>query len=151
MNELTQANYVDALYIASPLHIFIRDSKFEPLVWGGKTISINPMILPGPVIQGSCQQHPCAQGSSCSYANFSSSCQLCPDGTYSGDGTSCELCPPGTGASADQTRCEPCGGAEDPLAYSPFGVCLQCHGDNVVSDDRTSCEPQGSSVTSVLV
>ena len=142
-----EANYVDALYITSPLHVFVRDSTFEPLVWGGKTVAINPQVLPGMMVQGSCQQHPCAQGSLCTYANFSSSCQPCPDGTYSGDGISCELCPPGTGPSADQTSCEPCGGAEDPRVYSSFGVCLQCHGDNVVSTDRTSCMPQGPSLT----
>jgi hypothetical protein len=27
----------------------------------------------------------------------------------------------------------------DHLSYSPFGVCLQCHGDNIVSTDRKSC------------
>ena len=144
--ELTEANYVDALYIASPLRIFVRDSTFEPLVWGGKTVSISPQILPGMIVQGSCQQHSCAQGSSCSYANFSSSCQPCPEGTYSGDGISCNLCAPGTGPSADQIRCEPCGGPDNPLAYSPFGVCLECQGDNVVSEDRTSCAPQGAFV-----
>jgi hypothetical protein len=144
--EVTKANYVDALYISSPLRIFVRDTTFEPLVWGGKTVSINPQILPGMMVQGSCQQHACAQGSSCSYASFSSSCQPCPKGTYSGDGISCDLCPPGTGPSADQTRCEPCGGAADPLAYSSFGVCLQCLGDNVVSTDSTSCDSQGLSI-----
>jgi hypothetical protein len=143
--EVTKANYVDALYIASPLRIFIHDSTFEPLVWGGKTVSINPMILPGMLVQGSCQQHPCAHGSSCSYANFSSSCQPCVEGTYSSDGIDCVLCLPGTGPSADQTRCDPCGGPDNPRAYSPFGVCLNCHGDNVVSTDHTSCVNQGSS------
>ena len=143
---LTMSSYADALYVLTPLKVFIQDSSFDPLVWGGKTVSINPQILPGPIIQGSCQQHPCLQGSSCSYSNFSSSCQPCPEGTYSGDGILCDLCPPGTGPSADQTRCEPCGGMEDPLAYSTFGVCLECHGDNVVSDDRQRCGPQGSSV-----
>ena len=144
--ELTEANFVDTLYIKSPLRIFVRDSTFDPLVWGGKTVAINPQILPGMMVQGSCQQHPCAQGSSCTYANFSSSCQPCPEGTHGPDGVDCKLCPPGTGPSADQTRCEPCGGAEDPRAYSTFGVCLECHGDNVVSDDRQRCGPQGSSV-----
>jgi hypothetical protein len=138
---LAEANYVGALYIVAPLGIIVRDSTFEPLVWGGKTVSISPQILPGMVVQGSCQQYPCAQGSSCSYANFSSSCQPCPDGTYSSDGILCDMCPPGSGPSADQTSCGPCGGPDNALAYSPFGICLDCHGDNVVSDDRTSCEP----------
>jgi hypothetical protein len=148
---LTMSSYADALYVLTPLKVFIQDSSFDPLVWGGKTVSINPQILPGPIIQGSCQQHPCLQGSSCSYSNFSSSCQPCPEGTYSSKGVICDLCPAGTGPSADQTRCEPCGGTEDPLAYSTFGVCLQCYGDNVVSDDRTRCGSQGSSVASDVV
>jgi hypothetical protein len=92
----TASNYADALYVRSPLKVFIQDSSFNPLVWGGKTVSINPQNLPGPVIQGSCQQYPCAHGSSCSYASFSSSCQLCPDGTHSSTGITmtitCELC-----------------------------------------------------------
>jgi hypothetical protein len=142
---LTETNYADALYIRSPLHIFVQDGKFEPLTWGGKTVVINPQILPGSIVQGSCQQHPCTLGSACSYANFSVSCTFCPGGTHSSDGISCELCPPATGPSLDQARCEPCGGPSEPLVYSPFGVCLECHGDNVVSADRTRCDLQGSS------
>jgi hypothetical protein len=137
----THENFADALYVTSPLHIFVKDSTFEPLVWGGKTVSISPQILPGTIVQGSCQQHPCTPGNSCTYANFSASCQPCPDGTYSAGGTTCELCPPSMKPSADQTRCEVCGGPDDPLAYSPFGICLECHGQNVVSNDRTSCLP----------
>jgi hypothetical protein len=167
-SELLEANYVDALYIASPLRIFIRDSTFEPLVWGeqtvakagceffgariidcmlddgGQAVAINPQILPGPVIQGSCQQYPCAQGSSCKYANFSTSCVPCSENTYSSNGISCEFCLPGTAPSKDQMRCEPCGGPSDPLAFSSSGrACLQCRGANVVSTDRSSCDPCG--------
>jgi hypothetical protein len=40
---------------------------------------------------------------------------------------------------------------EDPLANSTFGVGLECHGDNVVSADRTRCDPQGLSVTMMWV
>ena len=52
---LTRANYADALYVSSPLHIFIRDSGFNPLVWGGQTMSITPRIVnPGaPIHRGS--------------------------------------------------------------------------------------------------
>ena len=107
-------------------------------------------IFAGEITQGSCQQHPCLQGSSCSYGNFSSNCQPCPDGTYSSNGISCDLCSPGTSPSADQTYCEPCGGPDNPLAYSPFGICLECHGENIVSEDRSSCISQGSSAISVM-
>ena len=51
---LTRANYADALYVSSPLHIVIRDSGFNPLVWGGQTMSITPRIVnPGaPIHRG---------------------------------------------------------------------------------------------------
>jgi hypothetical protein len=93
-------------------------------------------VLAGEITQGSCQQHPCARGSKCTYANLSSTCQPCQENTYSDGGITCELCPPGLHPSLDQAHCEPCGGLENPRAYSPFGVCLDCHGENVVSEDR---------------
>jgi hypothetical protein len=139
--ETTRSNYAEALYVARPAKIFIRDSIIEPLQWGDKTIVIHPRIVnPGEVTQGSCQQHPCAQGHSCTYAKYSTSCQSCPKGTHSSDGVSCQLCPPGTGPSADQTRCEPCGGPDRPRIYSEFGVCLECLGENVVSHNHTKCD-----------
>jgi hypothetical protein len=109
-------------------------------------VIITPQVVRSSVVQGSCQQYPCAQGSSCSHANFSTSCHPCPEGAHGLDGVKCELCPPGTGPSADQTRCELCGGPDNPRAYSPFGVCLECHGANVVSTDPhaqgpTDCDP----------
>jgi hypothetical protein len=42
---LTASNYADALYVRSPLKIFIQDSTFNPLIWGGKTVSIVPRIV----------------------------------------------------------------------------------------------------------
>ena len=42
---LTSSNYADALYVRYPLKIFIQDSTFNPLVWGGKTVSIMPRIV----------------------------------------------------------------------------------------------------------
>jgi hypothetical protein len=42
---LTASNYADALYVRYPLKIFIQDSTFNPLVWGGKTVSIMPRIV----------------------------------------------------------------------------------------------------------
>ena len=143
--EQTKTDYADALYITSPIGFFVQDTIIEPLVWG-KTVSISPQILPGLIVQGSCEHHPCTPGQSCAYVNFSLTCKLCPEGTYSSDGINCEICLPATSPTADQTRCEPCGSPNAPLVYSPFGVCLECHGDNVVSDDRTSCEPRGSSI-----
>ena len=143
---MTASNFADALYIKNPRSIFVGDSTFKPLFWGDKTVSIRPQVLPGMIVQGSCQQHPCSGGESCTYANFSSSCARCPEGTYSSDGVSCKLCPPGTGPSVDQASCGMCGSPSDPRVYSPFGVCLECHGDNVVSDDRTRCGLQGSFV-----
>jgi hypothetical protein len=142
---VTDPDYVDALYITLPSEIFVQDTTFVPLVWG-QTISISPQILPGSIVQGSCQHHPCARGQSCAYTNFSLSCKPCPEGTYSSDGINCEHCLPAMGPTADQTRCEPCGGPINPLAYSPYGVCLECRGENVVSDGGTglahsACEP----------
>jgi hypothetical protein len=32
-------------------------------------------------------------------------------------------------------------GSKNPLAYSPFGNCLECHGENVVSEGRQRCLP----------
>ena len=97
-DAITASNFAAALYVHSPLTIKVEDSSFIPLVWGGVTASINPRIVnPGEVIQGSCQQHPCALGSSCSYANLSISCERCQPGTYSSDGISCQFCPEGYG------------------------------------------------------
>jgi hypothetical protein len=150
---ITRANYADGLYILFPLMIYVEDGTYEPLVWGGKTsenlptVSINPRIInPGEIVQGSCQQHPCAPGNSCAYAKFSITCQPCPQNTYSSEGIRCEICEPGFGSSVDRTSCLPCGGPSDPLAYSPFGICLECHDENVVNLARTICGPQGSSV-----
>jgi hypothetical protein len=42
---LTSSNYADALYVRSPLKIFVQDTSFNPLVWGGKTVSIVPRIV----------------------------------------------------------------------------------------------------------
>ena len=165
-DEITASNFADALYVLAPLAIFVVDSSFVPLIWGGVTVSINPRnVNPGEITQGSCQQHPCALGSSCSYAKFSISCEHCPDGTHSTDGISCELCPPGygkikrplasivlvhplikpplphftTGPTADQTACSLCDVTS--LSYSTFGACLECGAQNIVSSDRTSCRP----------
>jgi hypothetical protein len=132
---LTAANYADALYVMHQEKIFIGESTFEPLDPGTKTVAINPQIFSG-IIQGSCQQYPCAQGSLCTYKNFSLSCSPCPDGTHSSDGIFCELCPPGSGPNSDQTYCEPCSGSN---MYSPFGNCLECLGQHVVSADRKRC------------
>jgi hypothetical protein len=135
---LPDPNYMDALHINSPRNIFVQDTTFEPLVWA-QTVSISPQVLPGLIVQGSCQHHPCPRGQSCAYANFSSSCKPCPEGTYSSDGINCRNCLPAMAPAADQTQCEPCGGPSNPLAYSPYGICLECHGENVVADGHTSC------------
>ena len=66
-------------------------------------------------------------------------CEQCPDGLHSSDGISCELCPPGYGPTLDKTGCNLCDAT--PLSYSTFGVCLECHGQFVVSSNRTSCGP----------
>ena len=91
-DAITASNFADGLYIQSPLTIKIEYSSFAPLLWGGKTVSIIPRIVnPGEITQGGCQQHPCAVGSSCSYANYSLSCQDCPGQTVGQDGISCSM------------------------------------------------------------
>ena len=91
-DTITASNFADSLYIQTPLTIKVKDSSFAPLLWGGKTVTINPRIAnPGEVTQGGCKQHPCAVGSSCSYANYSLSCQDCPDQTVGQDGIACSM------------------------------------------------------------
>ena len=90
-DAVTASNFADGLYIQSPLTIKVKDSSFAPLLWGGKSVSINPQVLEGQIMQGGCQQHPCAIGSSCSYANYSLSCQDCPGQTVGQDGISCSM------------------------------------------------------------
>jgi hypothetical protein len=140
--KLTASNFADSLYVSYPPGLAIRDSTFEPLAGGGKTVAVvsaTEIAIISEITEGSCQQCPCSLGSKCTYSQFSTSCEACPEGTHSSDGIDCRLCPPGTGPSTDQTRCEPCGGTDDPLIYSPNGICLDCYGDNVVSNNRSEC------------
>ena len=41
-DAITASNFADSLYIQTPLTIKVKDRSFVPLVWGGKTIFINP-------------------------------------------------------------------------------------------------------------
>ena len=82
--DLTASNYADALYLVLPQEIIVRDSTFEPILDGGKTVAINPGSIAG-VTQGGCIQHPCPKGSSCEYANYSITCTPCQGMTYSSD------------------------------------------------------------------
>jgi hypothetical protein len=108
--ELTASNYADAMYVLNPPSVYFFNTTFEPLIWGGKTVAIQPNVVnPGQIVQGSCQQWPCALGSSCAFEDYSLTCRKCPVNTYSADGVVCQFCLPGTGPTADQTRCEPCG------------------------------------------
>ena len=133
--ELTAANYADALYVLLPTSVEVMDSTFRPMLDGGKTVTINPGSVAG-VIQGGCNQHPCALGSSCRYANYSTTCTPCAGMSYSSDGIACQACPAGFGPKADKTNCELCAGNN----HSAFGVCLPCPSVQVVVAGQTRCE-----------
>eukprot|EP01043_Picozoa_sp_COSAG02_P018545 COSAG02_NODE_868_length_16360_cov_12.608204_8_plen_1642_part_00 len=132
--DLTGANYADALQVLLPTSVAVVDSTFSPMNFE-KTVAINPGSVAG-VVQGGCNQNPCALGSSCSYANYSTTCTPCSGMTYSSNGISCQACPPGFGPRADQTICEPCRGNN----HSTFGVCLPCPDSQVVVDDQKRCD-----------
>ena len=55
--------FAEAVWIFSPTHVQLKDTKFKPILDGSKTVSISPGSLSG-ILQGGCEQHPCAQGAS---------------------------------------------------------------------------------------
>ena len=131
---LTAVNYADALLVLLPTSVEVMDSTFSPMRFD-KTVTITPGSVAG-VVQGGCDQHPCVLGSSCIYANFSTTCTPCTGMSYSSNGITCQACPAGFGPTADQTNCELCEGNNQ----STFGVCQPCPGTEVVVAGQTRCE-----------
>jgi hypothetical protein len=119
--------------VLMPTHVEVTDTTISPMLYE-KTVAITPGSLAG-VVQGGCDQHPCALGSSCRYANYSTTCTPCTGMSYSSDGITCQACPPGLGPNEDQTDCQPCIGNNQ----STFGVCLPCPNAQIVVAGKTRC------------
>jgi hypothetical protein len=132
---VSRMSYADAVYVSTPIHIRLASTTFSPFDPVAGTVAITPGAIAG-VLMGGCEQHPCNQGEQCSYANYSVSCDPCPDKSYSDDGVMCRFCDQGHGPTIDQTGCLACEGNN----HSTFGVCLPCPEVQVVADDHKRCE-----------
>ena len=132
--QQSRPTYSDAFFVYEPTDVKFLDTVYNPILDGSQTVAINPGNVDGKPA-GGYEQHPCAPGESCIFERFSITCTACPENQQSSDGLTCSLCAPGEGATEAQDGCEPCG----PNMASPFGICSECPGIQVVSPDRDSC------------
>eukprot|EP01047_Picozoa_sp_COSAG01_P002039 COSAG01_NODE_51_length_31472_cov_106.607083_3_plen_4163_part_00 len=130
------ATHSESLFIFSPKSIKISYTEFAPLLDGAQTVAINPGNIKG-VVQGGCEQHPCAMGESCTHSKFSLSCNKCPHETVGINGIECTNCPRAYGPNVQQTGCTRCTGND----VSMYGTCRPC---DKVSTDNIVCAPCGS-------
>lgn len=99
----TASNYGDAFNVQQSQSFVVTETTFTPLL-GVKTVVVMPGIIDN-IVQGGCVQNPCEAGQSCSYRDYSLSCNRCPVDKYSSDGITCQYCEPGQGPNAEQTAC----------------------------------------------
>jgi hypothetical protein len=130
-------------FASQPRSAFLRDVSITPYV-SGVSFGMNPGVL-NDVMQGSCQQYPCAPGFSCTFDNATTRCHSCSGVTCSPDGIQCQLCDPGSGPNDDQTGCVPCTGNN----FSTFGVCLPCPSSLVVAPGKSECRDCGVHRTAI--
>jgi hypothetical protein len=133
--RITATVFKSNLAASAGCHIYTREAvefyaynvTFEPFDQQ-KSVSVST--------PGSCEQHPCAPGESCSYTRFSLSCSPCPDGMVGLDNQICTTCPAGKGPAANKSACTACESNE----VSTFGVCQPCSVGEP-NPDKVSCQP----------
>eukprot|EP01051_Picozoa_sp_SAG22_P007042 SAG22_NODE_482_length_9931_cov_9.247254_5_plen_288_part_00 len=118
-----------SVYIDRPHSVMIKDTQFSPFMDGADTVFIAGRA-------GDCNQHPCDQGQSCSYANYSLSCTPCEGATVSTDGIQCIPCFAGEGPFENATGCAQCLVGK----FSSFGQCFDCPAGKKSSADFVTCD-----------
>ena len=111
----TGPGYGASLHLDRPSFLKILHSTFNPMLDGAATVFLAGRLA-------GCNEHPCAAGNKCSYANYSLTCTPCDEVTVSSGGLQCVSCDAGTGPNANQTACVACANA----SFSAFGVCQAC-------------------------
>lgn len=172
---MSSSSVSEAFTILSPTAVHIADTVFEPFKPGGDTVTISPGAVGG-VLQGGCVQNPCALGTSCEYAAFSTRCTpvkapanpcaslsrlVSADCNDCSETHSADFQCTGKSAGLDGLVCEACPNGYGPNTeqtgcencsgnnVSTFGVCVPCSSTLLASSDHDSCEDCGFHRTAV--
>ena len=125
----TGPGYGASLRLDRPSFLKILHSTFNPMLDGAATVFLAGRLA-------GCNEHPCAAGNKCSYANYSLTCTPCDEATVSSGGLQCVSCGAGTGPNANQTACVACANA----SFSAFGVCQACADSKEPNEVGTACQ-----------
>eukprot|EP01043_Picozoa_sp_COSAG02_P058319 COSAG02_NODE_7238_length_3103_cov_1.651899_1_plen_644_part_10 len=111
----------------------ISETTFQPFSSsGGESVFLAALA--------GCEQYPCPLGHSCTYRNYSLSCEPCSTTTVglefddSGGSIACTSCQPGQEPNEDSTACVPCSSS----TQSKTGVeCVRCPSGQYRADSQT--------------
>ena len=123
-----------AMYLERLTRFFVNDTTF-----GGADPTAAVALIGAPAAD-CLALRPCANGTQCSYLDYSLSCSACATNQIS-DGLFCSSCPAGEQPARNLSRCEAC----PPARAGVDGVCTECGvpgsalQDLVVSAGGTQC------------